>query len=144
MFSAYNAVLFSFLVALIATVGSLFFSEIALYEPGKLCWLQRIFMYPLAIILGIALYKKIDRAYSFILPLSFIGFLIALYHYGLQVYNAFKPIENSCSAVSGASCATTQISFIFGFVTIPFMALSAFLLIIVFMNLKKISEQRNI
>jgi len=75
----------AFLVSLAATSGSLFLSEIAHFEPCKFCWFQRIFMYPLVFILGVAIYKKLKDAWLYVLPLSIIGGFIAIYHYFLQV-----------------------------------------------------------
>ena len=120
-----NTLLFAFVIALIATVGSLFYSEIAGYIPCKLCWYQRIFMYPLPILLGIALFKKDNKISHYVIPLSIIGGIISIYHYTTQILN------NSviCSAES-ASCAS-KIFFSYGYITIPIMALTAFALIIV-------------
>jgi len=119
-----NTLLFAFVIALIATLGSLFYSEIAGYIPCKLCWYQRIFMYPLPILLGIALFKKDNKISSYAIPLSIIGGIISIYHYSTQILN------NSaiCSAES-ATCAS-KIFFSYGYITIPIMALTAFALII--------------
>lgn len=65
-----NAILFSFIVALIATLGSLFYSEIAGYEPCKLCRLQRIVMYPQVILLGIAFWKKNGTLTSYVIIIT--------------------------------------------------------------------------
>ncbi|WP_019422795.1 disulfide bond formation protein B [Paenibacillus sp. OSY-SE] len=73
--------LFAWVVSVIATCGSLFFSEIMHFEPFKLCWLQRICMYPLTVILGYATFKE-DRKYAqTAYPLSIVGFGVVLYHY---------------------------------------------------------------
>lgn len=125
---------FSLTIALIATLGSLFFSEIAGYEPCKLCWFQRIFMYPMAIILGIALFRKLN-ARPYVLPLAILGIPIAAYHYGLQVYAKATPgFSDACSA-TGVSCVTAN--FTYGFITIPLMAFVAFTLITILMMIKK-------
>src|SRR3989344_5721589 len=79
LFSQY-LVPFTFVVPLAATLGSLFFSEIAHFTPCVLCWIQRIFMYPLAIILPIAYFRKENLAiYS--IALSAVGAVLAFYHY---------------------------------------------------------------
>lgn len=72
-----NHIKFSFIVALIATLGSLFFSEIMLWEPCRLCWYQRILMYPLVILLGIAVLKKDRRIKRYVIPMSVIGLIIS-------------------------------------------------------------------
>ncbi len=129
-----NSILASFIVALVATSGSLYLSEIAHFEPCKLCWFQRIFMYPLVILLGISLWQKTKDVWRYVLPLAVVGGVIALYHYYLQVTpNALAP----CSTV-GISVSCSERPFIhFGYITIPWMSLSAFTLIMIAMVLGK-------
>lgn len=118
------------IIPAIATLGSLFFSEVAHYTPCVLCWYQRIFMYPLVVILAIAyLIKDKKVAHYYAIGLSVIGAMIALYHYLLQVkaVSSIVPCSNSAVAVD---CAQ-KVFMHFGYITIPMMALSAFLLIIV-------------
>ena len=77
-----HGLVFALIVALIATLGSLFFSEVAQYNPCKLCWWQRIFMYPQVILLWVAVmsgFKKEIRVYA--ISLSSVGALISTYHY---------------------------------------------------------------
>jgi len=118
-----NALTFIFLVASIATFGSLFLSEVALYVPCKLCWWQRIFMYPTALVSLVALIKNDRGAIKYILPLSAIGALIATYHYIMQLF----PNMLECSE-EVAKCSTIQFAQ-FGYITIPVMALTAFVLL---------------
>lgn len=129
-----RALVFSFLLALIAMSGSLFFSEIARFEPCKLCWLQRIFMYPQVVLLGVALIRKDAKILSYTVYLSIIGMLIALYQYGLNWYALYFPVEK-CS-VTSVSC--TDPHFAFGFVNIPLMSLCIFVLLVL---LNKISKK---
>lgn len=113
--------------SLIATLGSLFFSEIMGYVPCELCWMQRIFMYPLVVIYGTALIKK---DLSIALPgliLSGIGMFISLYHYLVQKLPALQEAGGSCGTVP---CNTEYVNY-FGFVTIPFLAGIAFIIIFV-------------
>ncbi|HVW66708.1 MAG TPA: disulfide bond formation protein B [Candidatus Peribacteraceae bacterium] len=133
--SAHGLIL-TFIVALVATGGSLFLSEIAGWTPCKLCWFQRIFMYPQALLLLIALLKRDRQIAPYILALSIIGILIAGFHYNEQLQAALHPVLDAqgnntllkpCDA-SGTSCAATQINFIFGYITIPLMAGTGFLL----------------
>jgi disulfide bond formation protein DsbB len=133
-----RAILFSFFVALTATAGSLFYSEIAGFDPCKLCWFQRIFMYPQMILLGIALSKK-NEAFAVLngLTLSLIGALIAGYHYLLQI--GFAP-SLPCSAVGYSVSCAQRFVMTFGYITIPMMAFTAFLLIAVLMFLNKKSK----
>lgn len=119
-----------FIISLIATAGSLYFSEIRGWTPCKLCWWQRIFMYPQVIVLAMALYKKSRDIIAYLIPLSVIGAVIAAFHYAEQLQARLAPANSlvPCDA-SGISCAATPI-FHFGYITIPVMALSAFLLIL--------------
>ena len=68
------------LIACLSTIGSLFFSELQHKAPCSLCWYQRIIMFPLAIILGIAAFRNAYRIIVYVLPLSLIGLGIATYH----------------------------------------------------------------
>ena len=92
-------------------------------------------MYPLVIILGVGLIIKNNQSWLFGLPLSVIGLLITIYHYQLQIF----PNQNSFSCSTEVSCTGTWIME-FGFVTMPFMALSTFLLISVLLLLPNIRK----
>lgn len=117
------------IVATTATLGSLFFSEIAQWTPCKLCWLQRIFMYPQAVLLILALYKRDRGIAPYILALSLIGIFISGMHYTEQVLAALQPPADPAVPcdTTGVSCASTPF-FHFGYITIPMMAFTAFLL----------------
>lgn len=118
---------FAFIVALTAMLGSLYYSEILHYTPCTLCWYQRILMYPLVLILGIALWKKDKSVSRYVLPMTIMGSIIAIWHYGTQRLSApslFCSTETSCNTV---------FSFAYGYITIPLMALSAFVLIFILM-----------
>ena len=123
-----RGLLLSFIVAAVATLGSLFYSEIAGYEPCKLCWYQRILMYPLVLVLGIAWQRKDKNVIPYVLALSGIGAVIALFHYYLQLVPTTPLVP--CSTVGIAISCTTREFTHFGYVTIPMMSLTAFLLII--------------
>ena len=125
---AQKALWFAFLVALIATAGSLFYSEIAGFEPCKLCWFQRIFMYPQVLLLGMAIWKKERAIADYGILLAVLGALVAGYHYLLQL--GIAP-NLPCSAV-GYSAACSQVFVMnFGYITIPLMSFTAFLLIVI-------------
>lgn len=113
----------AFVVSLIATLGSLFYSEVAGFTPCKLCWFQRIFMYPLPIILGLGLLKKDKKIAKYGLVLSLIGAVIALYHYWLQV----SGVESvSCSLVGYSPSCSNYFFLRFGYITIAMQSLTAF------------------
>ncbi|MGG0891428.1 disulfide oxidoreductase [Cytobacillus horneckiae] len=116
LFSAWAA-------SVIAMFGSLYFSEIRQYEPCELCWYQRILMYPFVVILGIAVVKKDYRISLYTMILSGIGGLISLYHYGLQKLSFLSDIAPACGRVP---CTGQYINWL-GFITIPFLALIAFI-----------------
>ena len=109
-------------VAVVATAGSLFFSEVADYIPCQLCWYQRICMYPLTmtLLVGVWVRGRAAALYSLIFPL--VGIVVAARH----IYIEENPEAETC--VIGAPCATKWIDE-FGYITIPVLALTAFVLI---------------
>lgn len=115
----------AWLVAVVATAGSLYFSEVRLFVPCTLCWYQRILMYPLVIVLGLAAFRRSSVVVPYVLPLSVLGAGVALFHYGEQKVPGFGA---PAMCRSGVPCSTQYID-VFGFVTIPFLALVAFALI---------------
>lgn len=121
---------FAWIVSVVATLGSLYFSEIKGFIPCDLCWFQRIFMYPLVVILGIGTFQSDISVKKFVLPLSIVGGSISLFHYLEQKVPGFGGIR---PCVSGVPCSAEYINW-FGFVTIPFLALTAFTLITISMT----------
>ncbi|MEZ5176504.1 MAG: disulfide bond formation protein B [Acidimicrobiia bacterium] len=113
-------------VALAATLGSLYLSEVAHLVPCRYCWFQRIAMYPLALILLMAAYRKDSMVRLYAATIASIGLGIAAYHRTIQ---AFPDLDAGSCAVTGPSCSAALIDK-FGFVTIPYMSLSAFALIL--------------
>ena len=123
----------AFLVAAIATGGSLFYSEVAPFIPCELCWFQRICMYPLSIILLLMAIWGDNRAARYILPLPIVGAGVSIYHM-LIGYDVIKE-PAACSAFGGG-CGTNWIQGqSFGYLQIETLALTAFLLIIGFLVL---------
>ncbi len=118
----------AFGVAAIATLGSLYLSEIAHLTPCKLCWFQRIFMYPLVVVLGVAAWRRDASVRLTTMLLAWIGAAIAVYHYTIQRYPSLG--GGSCDA--SAPCSAAYI-WQWDFISIPFMAASAFGLILVLM-----------
>lgn len=113
--------------SVIAMFGSLYFSEVLKYEPCKLCWYQRILMYPMVIILGIAVIKKDERISFYSMILSAIGACISLYHYSIQKVPFMAERAVTCGRIP---CTGDYINW-FGFVTIPLLALIAFVIIFI-------------
>jgi len=121
----------AFLTALAATASSLFYSNIAHFPPCDLCWFQRIFMYPLVIILGMALYKKDRKIADYGLGLAAAGFAVAVYH-NLLYYNV-GGLQASCAIGGVAVSCVKRYVLEFGYITIPLMSLTAFALVITFL-----------
>jgi disulfide bond formation protein DsbB len=122
----------AFVVASIATGGSLFFSDIAHFVPCELCWFQRICMYPLSITTLLAALAGDHRVARYLLPLPVVGAGVSVYH--LLVENGVVEQAKACLASAPGGCATKWINE-FGFMTIPTLALSAFVLLIGFLVL---------
>ena len=118
-----NILYVAWLQAIIAMVGSLYFSEIKHYNPCVLCWYQRILMYPLVLIIAAGILKRDKNIPHYVLPMSLTGVVIAAYHVLLQ--QGFLP-ESVAPCAIGASCAMKYTGY-FGFITIPVMSLTAFL-----------------
>ncbi len=113
-------------VALIATLGSLYLSEIVGFVPCKLCWYQRILMYPITLIVLVGILKNEKHLPAYILPFSIIGIGVSTYHYLIQLGLYGQP----AGCVVGIPCNVRYVNY-FGFVTIPLLALIAFIAITV-------------
>ncbi|MGM0826646.1 MAG: disulfide oxidoreductase [Bacillota bacterium] len=126
--------------SLVATMGSLYFSEIMKYEPCVLCWYQRILMYPMVILLGVAYVRKDFQAALYSTILSGIGLLVSLYHYSIQKVSILTESAPACGRVP---CTGEYIN-LFGFITIPFLALTGFFIIFIasVMVLKGLKEDK--
>lgn len=120
----------AFLIALTAMSGSLYFSEVRGFAPCILCWYQRILMYPQTFILGSALISKSKNSYLYVLPMTVLGIFLSAYHYYLQMNpNQLAP----CTTVGFSFSCSQRFTTNYGYITIPWMALSAFVLISFFM-----------
>jgi disulfide bond formation protein DsbB len=116
-----------FLIAALATGGSLFFSEIAHYAPCELCWYERICMYPLAAVLLLLALANDHRAARYLLPLPIVGAGLAAYHVLIERGVVSQPRDCLLSAPGG--CATKWFEQL-GYVTIPVLTLTAFALVL--------------
>jgi disulfide bond formation protein DsbB len=120
-----QALLLAWLMAMAATLGSLYYSEIAGFVPCTFCWYQRIAMYPLAVILGIAAFRRDRDVWWFAVPLAAAGAGLAAYHYLIQ--HVPELAGGACSV--GVPCTAAYV-WRFGFVSIPLMALVSFAVIL--------------
>ncbi len=123
-----------FVVAAIATGGSLFLSEIRAFIPCDLCWFQRVCMYPLSWILLVLAWRGDHRISRYLLPFPVFGAGVSVYH--LLIEHGVITEPQSCSILPGSpvGCGTQWINE-FGYITIPLLALTGFLLLIGFLVL---------
>lgn len=123
----------AWLQAVIATTGSLYFSEVMGLPPCTLCWYQRLMMYPLVFVLLVGLLTHDSRLRAYSLPFSVTGLLIAAYH-NLLYYGVIPEGVTQCAA--SVSCTARQVEWL-GFITIPLLSLSAFTVITLSLLLSK-------
>jgi disulfide bond formation protein DsbB len=129
----------AFVVAAIATGGSLFYSQVVGYIPCEFCWFQRMLMYPLSILTLLIAARGDNRAARYLLPLPIVGVGTSIYHILIERGVVEEP--HACSIVFQGGCGTNWIeSHGFGYLTIPELALTAFLLLIGFLVLASTGE----
>lgn len=121
-----QAIWLAWLVALVSTVGSLIYSEVIHFVPCRLCWFQRIAMYPLSVILLVGAIRREAVVRFYGLPLALIGLGISVWHYLTQVFPSLE--GGACDPANPCSAKYVDV---FGFVSIPFMAGAGFTLIAV-------------
>ncbi len=114
----------AFVVACTAMLGSLYYSEVAHFIPCTLCWYQRILMYPLVPLTLVGILRQDDGLPGYVLPLSIVGIGVSSYHYLIEL----GVFSHPALCAVGVPCNVRWVNY-FGFVTIPFMALTAFVLI---------------
>jgi disulfide bond formation protein DsbB len=129
----------AFVVASIATGGSLFFSEIAHFVPCELCWYQRICMYPLSLLLLFAAAHGDYRMPRYLLPFCLVGGGVSVYH--LLVENKVVGESQACFVSAPGGCGVKWINE-FGYITIPTLALSAFALLAVLLAMAASGNER--
>lgn len=122
----------AFIVYMGAMLTSLFYSEIIGFAPCTLCWWQRIFLYPQVILLGLALWKRDRNIADYSIALALPGIVFALYHNYID-WGGSPLIPCAAQVVS----CTKRYVFEFGYITIPMMALTAFLLGVLLMIYEK-------
>jgi len=128
----------AFVVAAIATGGSLFYSEVAGFIPCEFCWFQRMMMYPLSVLTLLIAARGDNRAARYLIPLPVVGAGTSIYHILIE-RGVIK--ESSACLVTGGGCSTNWIiRHSFGYLTIPELALTAFLLLIGFLVLASTGE----
>ena len=113
------------LVATVATLGSLTYSEIAGFGPCELCWYQRIAMYPLVVVLGVAAWRRDGQVWRTAVPISVIGAAVSVWH---LVIERNPGLAGPCDPA--APCAVRWVEEL-GVFTLPAMALVGFSAVIV-------------
>jgi disulfide bond formation protein DsbB len=132
-----------FLASFGAVLMSLFYSEIIGYPPCELCWIQRIFLYPQMILFGMELIKKERSIIDFSIVFSILGSITSIYHIYLESGgSSFLSCSSATSSGNQISCAIRYI-YEFGYVTIPVMALSLSLFLLVILVNYKFSLRNN-
>ncbi len=121
----------SFLIASVATLGSLFFSEVMDFVPCNMCWYQRIFMYPLVLIFLMGILYPDDKVFKYAMPIVMVGLIFSIYH-NLLMFGIIPEAAVPCT--NGIPCSTKYISW-FGFITIPFLSFLAYISIFILMIL---------
>jgi disulfide bond formation protein DsbB len=121
----------AWLLAIVATLGSLYYSEVRMFVPCSLCWWQRILMYPLVLVLGVATFRQDATVWRYALPLSGLGLATSSYHYLIQ---KVPSLAAPAACAVGVPCTVQYVNY-FGFITIPFMAGVAFLLVTIALTL---------
>lgn len=124
-----KAIWFAWIVALVATIGSLIYSEVIHFPPCRLCWFQRIAMYPMAVVLLVGAIRREFQVKYYALPLALIGLGISIYHYIIQRVPSLE--SGACDPTN--PCSATFVD-IFGFISIPFMAGAGFIVIAVLLG----------
>lgn len=124
--------------ALAALLGSLYYSEVAGFIPCTLCWYQRILMYPLTLIILVGIFKQDEYLPNYVLPFSILGMGVSTYHYLIEK----GVLEQSAACAVGVPCSAVWVNYL-GFITIAFMALTAFIMITVFMALTRWSYRQS-
>ncbi|MDA2922105.1 disulfide bond formation protein B [Patescibacteria group bacterium AH-259-L07] len=126
------------IVSLGAVIGSLLYSELIGFIPCKLCWFQRVFMYPLALILAIAVIKKDKRVTDYVLSLSLGGAIIAILHYYIQMSGSPNFL---CPGTDPSLSCVQRLIFEFNFITIPLMSFMVFTLVALLMISRKLKTK---
>lgn len=112
-----------------ATIGSLVYSEVVGYPACILCWIQRIFMYPQMFLFALALWRREYAVLPYVMLLALLGGGVATYHWTKDMLALFTHVTIPCPAVSALPSCDKIFVQEFGYITIPMIALNAFILI---------------
>lgn len=130
----------AWIVAAVTTAGSLYYSKVQGYVPCELCWYQRIVLYPFAVILAIAAWRRDSSIRVYAIPVLCIGVVISVYHSWIQW---FPPASGTSFCTTDTPCTLKYVDE-FGFVTLPFMALSAMAIIIALLSISRYDDSEEL
>lgn len=126
---ARHSLLLGFLISSFSTVGSIIYSEVMGFAACILCWIQRIFMYPLLFVFGLALWRRDTSILPYALLLSLIGGFVAMYQWTKDMLAIYGNTILPCPAVTTLPSCDKILVLENGYITIPMIALNAFILI---------------
>ena len=128
-----NGLFCAFGVAVLSTISPLIYAHVYYLFPCTLCWYQRIFMFPLVIILFLMLKRKAYGDKIYVYALSIAGLGIGVYHYiSQQLHSRYNIVTSDCEAIGMAKSCSEYYFIEFGYITIPLMAVTGFILIMFF------------
>jgi len=128
----------AWMIALVASLASLFFGEVMKLPPCSLCWYQRVCLFPLTLVIAVGIALRDPDLLLYALPLVVVGLALALYH-NLIYYGVVSEALSPCT--QGVPCSARQIEWL-GFITIPLMALFGFLGILVCLIMHQRIQQK--
>lgn len=134
---SWNLLLLAWLLSVVATLGAIFIGEIMGKVPCNMCWYQRIFMFPLPVILGIAVYREDFSIWRYTLPLAFLGAGFSAFH-SLLFFKILPEEVKPCMA-EGPSCSGADMM-LWGYLPLPLLSLVAFVLIMIMLFLIKVRK----
>lgn len=111
----------AWLIACLSTFGSLYFSEGFNIETCNLCWLQRVCIYPLVLMVGMAIYNHCYTVIPYMIPQLCLGCIAAVYQIAIQANPA---LEVLAICQTGSSCIE-KIDIGLGFITLPMLSACA-------------------
>lgn len=123
----------AWVVSFVISLGSLYLSELKHLEPCSLCWYERLSLFPLVILLGVAVYKDFLNIFPYVIAFPVVGLLFSGFHVAMQEIPGFHPIK-VCSTT--LSCATKQ-SIGLGFISPPMIAFGTFLILMILIIMGK-------
>lgn len=135
---AWTAAFLAWLIAAVSMLGALFFSEVMKLAPCELCWWQRIFMFPLVLILPLGLFPFDPRVVRYALPLALLGWAFAVFHW-LLVLGVIPESIRPC--VRGVPCSEVSFEWL-GFINIPLLSVLAFSVMIALLALTHIKASK--